>query len=91
MSGGSTVVHEQENRDSFFFRPLDKTNQHTKAEARIWKAKATGFMCPPFDKETTLGSPVARRSRNIGTFVLFIFLFLFFYFIFFSVRVSFVT
>lgn len=30
---GSTVVHEQENRDSFF--GPGQTNQHTKAEARI--------------------------------------------------------
>ena len=48
--------------------PLDKTNQHTKAEARIWNWK----LCAT--TSTNLGFPI-DRSRNTGT--------LFYYFPFF--------
>lgn len=42
---GSTVVHEQENRDSFFGPWTDKSTDQSRRQH--WELKATSFMCPP--------------------------------------------
>lgn len=42
---GSTVVHEQENRDSFFGPWTDKSTHQSRSQD--WKLKATGCVCPP--------------------------------------------
>ena len=42
---GSTAVHEQQHRDSFFGPWTDKSTHQSRSQD--WKLKATGFVCPP--------------------------------------------
>lgn len=46
---GSTVLHEQENRDSFFGPWTDKSTHQSRSQD--WKVKATSFVCLPLKKQ----------------------------------------
>lgn len=68
---GSTVLHEQENRDSFFGPWTDKSTHQSRSQD--WKVKATSFVCLPL-KKNNLGFLIDSR-RNCSSFLFFSFLF----------------
>lgn len=66
---GSTVLHEQENRDSFFGPWTDKSTHQSRSQD--WKVKATSFVCLPL-KKNNLGLLIDSR-RNCSSFLFFSF------------------
>lgn len=66
---GSTVLHEQENRDSFFGPWTDKSTHQSRSQD--WKVKATSFVCLPL-KKNNLGFLIDSR-RNCSSFLFFLY------------------